>query len=204
MLSFLATEGEVAAIAGSWERLHWVTDNDGRRMLLRFADTRILATLPTALAPQQWAAYTLPLARWLIIDRHGKLTSLPLTSEGMSPLENVEITQAQMDSLLRYSEPDAVIDMLLETMSDIIPNELRGSALYNFVSGTCSLAHQHDVAAFPDLVALVVAAFLTNGGSNSDEQVIDLLKSKTWDVGDLSGALLEMRIFEESHENAEG
>jgi hypothetical protein len=108
-------------------------------MLLRFADTRVLAVLPHILEPTQWRAYTEPLAYWLVLERDGLFTSLKMAQEDIKSDEVIRLSQPQIDTLLQASQPDAIIDLLRETMSDIVPNEIRNSALHALITASCEL-----------------------------------------------------------------
>lgn len=197
MLSFVATRTTLASLNTAWTNLHWVMDEDGQRMLLRFTDTRILPSLPQVLTPQQWAAYTGFLSYWLFIDREGKLSESLMANNDSIRENEVVISQRQMNALLQYAEPDAVIDMLKETMSDIIPDKLANSHLFVFVNETCLIARKYDVETFSDVFSMVTASFITAGKSNTNQDMIALLRSKAWRGGELNDAILAANIIED-------
>jgi hypothetical protein len=195
MLSFVASRKPSMTLKEDWANLHWITDADNQRMLLRLADTRILPNLPQVLTPEQWAAFTAPLAHWLVINREGQLVTCPLAAKETIASGPIQLTQAQMDALMQAAEADAVIDLLAESMPNIIPADIKKSRFYTLVNDSCQLAQAHQIEAFDDTVSLAVAACLTSGASNKNPLLLALLKGKKWASGKLGEALVAEAII---------
>jgi uncharacterized protein (DUF2345 family) len=157
---------------------------DHERMLLRLADTRVLAVLPHILEPTQWRAYTEPLAYWLVLERDGLFTSLKMAQEDIKSDEVIRLRQPQINTLLQASQPDAIIALLRETMSDIVPNEIRNSALHALITASCELSVAHGIEVFADTFALAVAACLTMGETKNSTEVKRLLSRRHWQTGE--------------------
>ncbi len=190
MISFLASHIEVEELLESWRPLHWISAVDHQRMILRLADTRTLAALPNVLTPTQWAAISGHLARWVIINRTGTLTSLPLPEPNTLKASAIHLDQNQLSALLNVAEPDNILSLLSESMSEILPEEMSGSERHIMVSKSCDLARKFEIKNWPDLVSLSVAAFLTKGLTSRDEKLADYLTRKQWSPGDLGVSLV--------------
>ncbi len=190
MLSFVASLQPIPSLAKKWADLHWIYSEDDQRMLLRLADTRILPELPHALSSEQWAAFTADLNHWYYINRQGLLAACSLAAKDITPSSQIRLTQGQLDILLEASEPDTVIDLIVEGMQEIIPSHLKKSEFYSLIYKTCELGRLHGVEIFSDTVSLAVAACLTSGQSNSTPRLIALLSEKRWMPGKLGEAVL--------------
>ena len=190
MLSIVASVAPPSALIKSWLPLHWVYDDDDQRMLLRIADTRVAPVLARVLTPAQWAAWTARLAHWLIIDRAGQLTHCPLAEPDVTQDASLRLTRAQLDQLVHAAEPDAVIDLLAQGMPDILPATLPKSQLYAMVAESCALGHLCGVEGHSDIVALAVAACLSEGRSNRDPRLPGLLRAAQWASGELGEFLV--------------
>ena len=175
MLSFVASRQPIEKLKNDWANLHWISTADAQRMLLRFADTRILPILSQALTSAQWAAFTAHLDSWHFINREGKLESCTLAPENINATIDIQLSQDQLDTLLQAAEPDAVIDLLAEGMPELIPPDLKKSEFHALITESCKLGKQYAIAAFPDTVSLSVAACLTRGLSNSDPKLLKIL-----------------------------
>jgi hypothetical protein len=195
MLSFVASRQPAITLKDDWANLHWVCAEDEQNMLLRLADTRILPVLPQVLTPEQWSAFTAPLEHWLLINREGQLVTCPLANKCVIASKKIKLTQAQLDALLHVSEADAVIDLLVENMPEIIPVNIKKSQLYKIVNESCVLAQAHRIEVFSDTVSLAVAACLTSGESNTNKKLIVLLDAGKWISAKLGDAILAENII---------
>ena len=197
MLSFVSTCLTAQQMCEAWANLHWLEDEDGLRMLLRFADTRILTALQAVLTCQEWAAYTTPLTTWMLIDREGKLAKVTMGGETIPTTgSKVTISQSQIDKLLRIAEPDYVIDLLEDTMPDVISGYRKNSDLYYFVQRQCELVYENGVTSFSDLISIVVAALLTGGVGRKYESLVSLLSEKIWQTDKLGEAIIAAQILD--------
>jgi len=192
MLSFIASYEPLERLKATWEKVHWVHDADKTQMLLRIADTRSLPNIATILTPKQWAILTKLLAHWLYVNREGQLEALTLADITVEADDDITLSQTQLNAITDSAEPDAVIDFLVDGMSDIIPDTLERSAFYKLIEQSCTLAKQHNVDTFSDQISIAVSACLTKGESNQNPLLGALLAKKTWD----SGKLGEMIIAE--------
>lgn len=189
MLSMIASYEPIDKLKQMWENLHWVSDVDNQPMMLRIADTRILPSLPAILNPAQWAALTSSIAHWLYINREGQLNALALAPKTVKADEKIKLTQAQLNEFLTAAEPDALIDFLVDNMPDVMPANLKGSAIYELIKQSCKIAHTYKVEAFNDRVSLAVAACLTLGDSNQNPKLEKILTLKKWEHGKLGEML---------------
>lgn len=191
MVSIVGCRVPLDRLADHWRPLHRVRAVDEQRMLLRIADTRVLNVLPRILRPSQWAAYTAPLAHWLALDRTGKFIPLALAPQDTAADGTIALSQQQVDDMLLASQPDAVIDLLKDTMADIVPGDILHSDLYRMIHDSCTLAAKHGVQVFADTFALAVAACLTNGETNHRSEVRALLGAGQWRRGELGEELVQ-------------
>ncbi|KRB83699.1 DUF4123 domain-containing protein [Duganella sp. Root198D2] len=190
MVSFLASRFDLNTLCQSWEPLHWITAIDHQKMLLRLADTRILAELPRILEPSQWAAFAAPVTQWAVVNRSGRLTPLPLPAPDAAKASSIHLLHEQLAALLSAAEPDNILALIVDSMSDILPQDLPGSRAYAMVSDSCALARKHEVTNWADVVSLSVAAFLTEGKTNQNESLTAYLARKQWPPGDLGTSLV--------------
>ncbi|KQV79808.1 hypothetical protein ASD15_17425 [Massilia sp. Root351] len=190
MISFLASRVPLAELSEHWRSLHRVSVVDQQKMLLRFADTRVLSALPDILAPSQWLSYSSPLVHWLVLERTGTFTQIPLAPAGALPDQSIKLSEPQVDALLIASQPDAIIELLKNAMSDVVPDSLRNSEFYELISGSCQLAASHGIELFADVFSLAVAACLTMGETNRSSEVDALLRARCWPAGDLGDMLV--------------
>lgn len=195
MLSFVASREPTINLKKYWENLHWVSTDDGQRMLLRMADTRILPILPQVLTSTQWAAFTTPLACWLYINRYGQLVSCSLEPEETPVSVPIRLSQLQLDRLLNAAETDAVFNLVTERMADIIPAGMNPIQLYHLIEESCLLAQAHQIEIYSDTVALAVAACLSCGQSTRNPTLLALLRARQWIAGKLAEALIEENII---------
>lgn len=195
MISFLASRVELEELCKSWCPLHWITAVDHQRMILRLADTRTLAALPQVLTPAQWAAISGQLATWVIVDRTGAPASLPLPGSDLLKVSAIHLEHNQLSTLLEVAEPDNILSLLSESMSDVLPKDMPGSARHIMVSKSCELARRFEISNWSDVVSLSVAAFLTKGFTTRDEQLADYLSQKQWTPGDLGSSLVSEELI---------
>jgi len=190
MISFVASRVPLDELSEHWRSLHRVNVVDDQKMLLRFADTRVLSVLPEILTPSQWLSYSAPLVCWLVLERTGAFIEIPLASAGALPDQGTKLSEPQVDALLMASQPDAIIELLKNAMSDVVPESLRNSDFYALIKGSCRLAASHGIELFADVFSLAVAACLTMGETNRNPEVDALLRARRWPAGDLGDMLV--------------
>ncbi|MFC5472406.1 DUF4123 domain-containing protein [Paraherbaspirillum soli] len=190
MLSIVASRKNAHQIAADWRQLHFVKTGDSQQFLLRFADTRVLTTLPTLLTTQQWAALSTPLMHWLTADRQGALVAVAVApvGTGAAPAP-FELSNQQVAALTDAAEADAVINHLAENMEKIIPQQIAPARFYADIVHTLALAKQYQLEHWPDKLALITAACLTLGKSNKNPALIEILLQRRWYPGRLGEAM---------------
>jgi len=190
MLSIIGTSASASSVNENFRSfLNAVTD-DGQEFLLRFADTRVLPGLASVLRQTYWDGMTCLLSEWIAIDREGSLQALPLHSD-RAPLENrFQLSPAEFAGLVTHGEPDAVIDVIAENNPEAFP-EVSRATIYRTVADSCAFAHQHNVQAFPDLVALAYLALLHEGKALRDPALSNMLRRTDWKAGSLIDDLVD-------------
>lgn len=193
MLSFVCTE-DANALLASWLDLHMAKTKEVGELLLRFADTRSQAVLPQILQAEQWAALTQSMHHWLTIDRQGKLLPLALaTPDAPKASIPLYLSDAQLDAFVTAAEPDAMLEWMTATMADSIPRDMSPYRLYQGVCETLELAAQYHIDDQQDKLSLLLAAFVSIGGSNYSEALRPHLEAKAWTPGELGNFLSVQR-----------
>ena len=202
MLSFLNCSGSAEAMRQHWQGcVEVVTEDNAEPYVLRFADTRVLPAVATMPDQTLWRKLTHFVGQWLLIDRAGQLQSLNIPAEPTSAQPTstahlidgrpLQITTSDLGHLLRVGLPDNIIDAMADHLPDLLPE--RGQAsFYETVCGACRFAEQHDVQAFPDVLALAVAAHATQGRLLADDRLPALVARRAWHAGQLGNALAEL------------
>lgn len=190
MLSVVGSRSPMHEVKTHWESVHWISTEDGQELLLRFADTRVLSILPRVLRPDQWAVLVEPLQRWVYVDRSGRLRLC-----GAAPIiekveQTISLTNDQVDAFLAAAQPDAMLDYVLEYLSDAIPEGTEPLQCYHWALETCRLADVHGIEAWSDRIALFCAQALTRGELHSAPTLEGLLAAQDWPKGKLGQALV--------------
>jgi hypothetical protein len=196
MLSFVGTTESLKDISAKWRAMHMVSVVDEQKMLLRFADTRILSYLPKVLTPPQWRAICGAVSNWTYFDRSGRLVTCDIPDLNNRP-EKVVIAKEQLENFLDASHPDALMALIGESMCDIVPTDRPASERYCMILDSYELAKKYEVKDNADVLALAVAAYLTNGESNLDQRLGLLLRQRAWPVGSLGNAIVDAEIVQD-------
>lgn len=184
MLSFLSTSSSACSVIENFRLFANAMTEDGHEFLLRFADTRVLLGLPTALQQKHWDGMTCLLSDWIAIDREGQPHPLPLNAN-RTPLQGkFQLSPAEFAMLVTNSEPDAVLDTIAEHNPEALP-PLDRASIYRNVAGACSFAQKHNVRAFRDLVALAYLALLNGEQGLKNSNLSGLLLRSEWKPGSL-------------------
>ena len=143
--------------------------------LLRMADTRRLPALARILTPAQWASWTQGIHQWHIIDRTGRLRSLPLPAPNVQAASApLVLMDAQLDALEADAEADAYIGWLRENMDDSLrPAGFTAHGLYRITRQALDLADEFAIEAPPDKIALIVQAWTSRGHSNTSPPCVN-------------------------------
>lgn len=191
MLSVLASEVPLAELVREWHARYWAQTTDGQRLLLRFADTRVLPVLQTTLSPAQWAGLTAPLQQWFYIARTGKPASCALAPEGTVQVSDIELKPRQLDQLVEAAEPDTLLDYFAEHMPDVLPLDISQAEMHRRASLILELARLHGIESWGDKVALTLAEWQTDGVFRDDPRLVGLLQSGNWPRDGLGERLAE-------------
>ena len=189
MFSLLASEKPLNRLASIWHPLHWVHTTEGKPMLLRFADTRVLPTLPGILTPPQWAALTRPLAHWLYIDRDGRAVTVELPAPDSPAAARIEFTDEQLTAMIAACEPDAAFDLVMQHTPGLIPSDAPAASIHAGLRQIFDLAAEHGVEPWPDKMALAMAELLTQGKIRDRPELKELLQAGAWEAGKLGERL---------------
>lgn len=184
MLSFIGTTSAVSSVNENFRLFANALTEDDQEFLLRFADTRVLPGLSSALRPAYWDGMTYLLSEWIVIDREGNAKELLLRAD-RGPLEStLQLSFAEFALLLANSEPDAIIDAVADSNPEALPETDR-AAFYGKVVDSCAFAKTHNVHAFPDLVALAYLGTLNDGKGLKDPKLSEMLLRAQWTPGSL-------------------
>lgn len=193
MLSFLASKLPEPQLADAMQPVLEVQTSDGQPFLLRFADTRVLVTLPASLTTAHWVKVCAPLVGWLAIDRFGELVELPMpipSAPAMERLARMQVDDAELGALLRAGEADALIAALADGFPDLLPKQAR-AALYQEVGHVCALARTHGINGSGDQLALALANRMMGGGLWRDAKLDQWLARRAGQPGQFADALEE-------------
>ncbi|MDP9911475.1 hypothetical protein J2W27_003599 [Variovorax boronicumulans] len=194
MLSVLAADATMSELLDQWQPHHWVYTADGQKLLLRFADTRVLPMLPSVLNPDQWAALTSSVRSWFYIDRTGQPSICALTDADTTPAFQIELDARQLGTLVDRSEADTLLDYLVQHMFDVIPADASRATVYELLASTCTLAQTNGIDSWTDKVALATAACLTGSAFFSNPRLTEVLAEGDWPPNGLGERLVAESI----------
>lgn len=192
MLSLIASEHSAMEIAEAWRPFQKVKTDDGQSFILRLADTRVLPALAVALPPAAWHGITHMLDTWYIINRKGDLESIPLAetvadADADIP-DEITLDAEAVAMMLDLGQPDAVIAALHEQFPELLPNKGKAD-FYQRIATTCSLAKQHHIDAYSDLVALTVVICTSEQPLLDNAYFNAWLSRHDWEDGAFTDAL---------------
>jgi hypothetical protein len=190
MLSFIGTSSSASSVNENFRLFANAMTEDEQEFLLRFADTRVLSGLPGALRQTYWGGMTCLLSDWTVIDRKGKPQALPLNANPTPLKGGFQLSPAEFAALVTNSEPDAVLDAIVESNPEALP-EVPHAAIYARLVASCSFARRHNIRAFPDLVALAYLALLNDGKGLRNPKLSDMLLRSQWTAGSLINDLAD-------------
>jgi hypothetical protein len=189
MLSVIASRIPLAELKRRWEPLHWIRTEDGQRLLLRFADTRVLPSLARVLLPEQWAGLCGALQHWLYVDREGQPAACEPASTAIEPSTALELSSTQLNALMAASEPDTLYDYFQEKLPEMLPKGCAPSQLYRAMTDVCHFADKQGINVWSDRVALVCADFMSEGAFRTHPDLAPLLARRDWTSGQLANVL---------------
>lgn len=192
MLSIIHSTVPAAQLAQLWLPCHWITTGDGQRLLLRFADTRVLPVLPSVLQPEHWAKLSQPIKAWFYIARDGRVAPCPLAPPAIPPSTAIEIDTTQLEKLLDAADPDLLLDFFADHLPDALPTDIQRSDLYKQASAIINLARTYHVNAWADIVTLMLTEWQTQGEFLKNPKITALLQEGNWIQGKLGEDISEI------------
>lgn len=150
---------------------------DGLRVVLRYADARVLLSLVAVLEGAQAQAFFGFASAWWCLDRQMHLISvwdrhlqvMALGQQATERLVNLQFTPAQQAALLEASEPDAVIGLLRQQEENEI-DSLPPGPRHALVRWLIGRSREFGVQATADYALLCLVA-LQHGESFMDEPI---------------------------------
>lgn len=191
MLSFIGSRSPVPKVRQHLQQFVEVTADDGQEFILRFADTRILATLPDCLLPASWDGFSRMAQEWVYIDRQGGLVEVALKDGGADVPLPLTLSATEVSQLIEKGEPDAVINVLANDHIELLPLAGR-THFYSRIAAICAFAKRLKVDAFPDVVALAIFYIATGTDPAASEEVLALMRSRQWQTGRLIDSLTDL------------
>ena len=192
MLSFIHSLVAPQTLRDSWQNILEIETADGESFLLRFADTRTLPAIAGALHEHAWPRLCKNVEQWFVIDRDGRLQALPVATKDQEAsttlLTLIRIDDKALAELLRLGQADALASALNEQFRDLLPRA-NGALAYRWLNDVSELADRNGLDAFPDQLALAVAACSTEGALLSNEDFAVWLCQGSWANGTFSDAL---------------
>jgi hypothetical protein len=127
------------------------------------------------------------------VNRRGSLEDLALSAWGADDLpsdEPIDLSDAELGSLLTEGQPDALVQSLFENFPDLLPIQGR-AAFHELMVDVCDFGSAHGVAAFPELVAMAVATASTEGKLLNHPELAAWLDARAWQEGRFEDGLVE-------------
>ena len=147
---------------------HLQTD-DGQSFYLRYADTRVLDAVKTALPEGMQATVQGPLLHWTWLDRDMQPARFLAAGRERAHTRALKLTTAQFESLLAAGLPDRLALMLEELNEPELRNLHHASAFVPIRAAAAFLRENH-IEAFSFQRAIARQAVLTGGAAlRSDE-----------------------------------
>ncbi|NSX15928.1 DUF4123 domain-containing protein [Cupriavidus taiwanensis] len=162
-VSLLKSKLDIDALACHLRQFHTVDLPEGRKMILRWYDTRILPVWWTLLEKAQQKEFCRGVMRWGYYDRFGDEINIELPDCDDSTIScPLSLSASQYDGLLGAAEPDVLISHL----RNILRDELRGiplRSLYPFVYDHLMAARNCGLEDFDDQAQYLLIALYTSG-----------------------------------------
>ncbi|EEG09512.1 conserved hypothetical protein [Pseudogulbenkiania ferrooxidans 2002] len=177
MLGFVTSRLSAHALRDSWQRSLSATTEDGQWHVVRFADTRIAASLPQVLSAAAWQRLCQPLEQWLIIDRNGQLLSLALPPKILSPdaRDAWQLSAQEFAALMQTAQADVLADQLHEEFADLLPTS--GALLHGWLLRTADLLSTYRIEGAPEQLTVAVSVCHSQGSLLDDPRLIQMLES---------------------------
>ena len=180
-VSMLDSTSPLSGLADHLRRFHLFEMSDGRLMVTRWYDTRILPALFEILSPQQLWTFTQGIATWSGYGRFGATQEYRIHDDKGSerPLKQptpLILDASQERTLFDATEPDFLIHELRRNIKaeiDRVPRDV----LYPFIRTHWLSAREAGVTERADQLQFLVLALTTSGKCADCPIVIDRMKS---------------------------
>ncbi|WP_416048477.1 DUF4123 domain-containing protein [Cupriavidus basilensis] len=188
MFSIVASSRNAAELKPNWQKCARVSTEDGQKLLLRFADTRVLPMLPEVLRQESWAALTHELSEWWYVDRAGQLDQVPVVEAIAAPVFPLALGRREFNKLLERGEPDSVIDAMFRQLPGILPATAK-AGFFEKIKAVCEFARAQEIDAFPDILALGIFDTRTDHKGLTNPKLLRLIAERGWVRGELAAAI---------------
>lgn len=164
-VSFVESDYGLEELGRHFRPFHLVKLPNGREMLLRWYDTRILPVWLSVMTPKQKSGFVEGIRQWRMYDRYGDAIDLPLSvnrGEELPALPPYTLDEVQYADLLEACGPDVLIAHLRE----VAPDQMRAlpqRVLYPFVQEHLAQARGHGLNNLDDQGHYLILALSTSG-----------------------------------------
>lgn len=129
-----------------------VIDVDGQNLVLRFADTRCLPNIVSALTPEQHGQLFGSAKSWEYVGRSAEWINLPLPAQPRKPTDKVKFSDKQCARLISSSESDEIFENLRKTNPDLL-KEFDPATGHEKITFALKLADQYRIEKHYDRLA---------------------------------------------------
>jgi hypothetical protein len=165
-VSILESTLPLVLLAKHFAQFHLVETSEGRSLLMRWYDTRILPVWFEVLTEEQRGLFAHPIMRWVYIDRFGNEQQQDLPHDDVdTPLTSrtsLRLDVRQVEQLFTAAEPDGLIFALRKALRpelDRIPYHV----LYPFMRDHWQMARQQGLHDQSNHILFLMLALYTSG-----------------------------------------
>lgn len=182
-VSIIESDMAMEELSEHLRKFHLVKLPNGREMLLRWYDTRILPVWVDIMAPSQAQGFFSGVNRWRMYDRYGEEVDLTIQvkeARELPALSPYAIDEAQYARLIEACGAD----VLIAHLRDVIPDEIRRLShrvLYPFVTDHLDAARRQGLESLDDQTQYMLLALYTSGEFLSHPHVRQRLDSNAED-----------------------
>lgn len=193
MISFIASELDLDALAQTFKAFLEIDTADGQSFLLRFADTRVLPVLDSVLRDECGDLWRKGVAHWWLPGRDGNLETMPVHHwSGDHRAENsFVLSQKAFNRVVSDGDADAILDVISDQNPEVL-SQAKPSANYCAIRRLVPTMAELGVESFSDAVVFCTTALLTSENFYLHRDFNALLADKKWIPGKLGEALFEI------------
>ncbi|MES2162852.1 MAG: DUF4123 domain-containing protein [Pseudomonadota bacterium] len=195
MISFIASELNLDALAQTFKAFLEINTADGQSFLLRFADTRVLPVLDSVLRDECGDLWRKGVAYWWLPGRDGNLHTMPAhhwSGDQEDRADNtVVLSQDAFNRVVSEGDADAILDVIADQNPEVL-SQARPSENYCAIRRLVPKMAELGVESFPDAVVFCTTALLTTENFHLHRDFNALLANKKWVPGKLGEALFEV------------